>query len=593
MQNMWISVALIVAVIIVGIIAGKRLSTPGPQRRAVYFAFGTLAVLALWFFIFVAFFPAEWIVPFFTVACIVIPICVYMMVLRSGGKERAKAPSKRSFEIPKKDITVESAKAASTVSSGTSSASSATTPSKAVTPAPSASQQTAPASSTPTSAAKTDTSSAPATKAKAPATAAVATAPAKPAASEAPKATAKPSVEASKTSAKEAPKPMQPTAKAEAPSTQKSATESAPVAAPASTNPVEPAKSTEPQKAKPTKPTKQAAKPASHEAASKPFANKEHVAESAIEEATKKTPEPPVKAAPATTSPSEDQLREAAEIEILVDRAAEEEAAKVEELVRPFASQATPAMNAEKERELNVGAPVGSSKEKTPTNNRVDYDTQAVSHYIVMNASTNNAIALPFENAIAVGDTFITVQSYGSFVDANSPASKELVSDANKLVGVEVYSRTGNTLGTVTAFDFDPVFGAIKSITLDNGSEFKSDAFLFFAPDFVFVDDGSKSAADLRQAEDNTSDAPAAAPASTPATQPAPAAQPAAPAANADGLSNEDALLVDFLIGKTLNDDVANADDTFALPKGTEITREIALDAKKHDALLLLTMSVD
>lgn len=242
MQNMWISVALIVAVIIVGIIAGKRLSTPGPQRRAVYFAFGTLAVLALWFFIFVAFFPAEWIVPFFTVACIIIPICVYMMVLRSGGKERAKVPSKRSFEIPKKDITVESAKAASTVSSGTASASSATTPSKAATPAPSASQQTAPASSTPTSAAKTDTSSAPA---------------------------------------------------------------------------------------------------------------------------------------------------------------------------------------------------------------------------------------------------------------------------------------------------------------------------------------------------------------STPATQPAPAAQPAAPAANADGLSNEDALLVDFLIGKTLNDDVANADDTFALPKGTEITREIALDAKKHDALLLLTMSVD
>lgn len=228
---------------------------------------------------------------------------------------------------------------------------------------------------------------------------------------------------------------------------------------------------------------------------------------------------------------------------------------------------------------------------------RVDYDTQAVSHYIVMNASTNNAIALPFENAIAVGDTFITVQSYGSFVDANSPASKELVSDSNKLVGVEVYSRTGNTLGTVAAFDFDPIFGAIKSITLDNGSEFKSDVFLFFAPDFVFVDDGSKTAADLRQAEDSTSDAPAAAPAaapaSAPATQAAPAAQPAAPAANADGLSNEDALLLDFLIGKTLNDDVANADDTFALPKGTEITREIALDAKKHDALLLLTMSVD
>lgn len=91
------------------------------------------------------------------------------------------------------------------------------------------------------------------------------------------------------------------------------------------------------------------------------------MAEIAIEEATEKTPEPPVKAAPATTSPSEDQLREAAEIEILVDRAAEEEAAKIEELVRPFASQATPAMDAEKERELNVGAPVSSPAEEAPS----------------------------------------------------------------------------------------------------------------------------------------------------------------------------------------------------------------------------------
>lgn len=434
MQNMWISVALIVAVIIVGIIAGKRLSTPGPQRRAVYFAFGTLAVLALWFFIFVAFFPAEWIVPFFTVACIIIPICVYMMVLRSGGKERAKVPSKRSFEIPKKDITVESAKAASTVSSGTASASSATTPSKAATPAPSASQQTAPASSTPTSAAKTDTSSAPATKAKAPATAAVATAPTKPATSEAPKATAKPSAEA--------PKPTQPASKAEAPSTQKSTTESAPVAAPASTKPVEPAKSTEPQKAKPTKPTKQAAKPASHEAASKPFANKEHVAESAIEEATKKTPEPPVKAAPATTSPSEDQLREAAEIEILVDRAAEEEAAKIEELVRPFASQATPTMNAEKERELNVGAPVSSSKEKDAMLKRVIKQTKETLDGSIK-AGNNQERTDTLTEQVAILEGYLPEQIEGEALMA-------LIDEAVAETGATTKKDMGRVMGTLT-----------------------------------------------------------------------------------------------------------------------------------------------
>lgn len=68
---------------------------------------------------------------------------------------------------------------------------------------------------------------------------------------------------------------------------------------------------------------------------------------------------------------------------------------------------------------------------------------------------------------------------------------------------------------------------------------------------------------------------------------------PAAAPENADGLSNEDALLADFLIDKVLNDDTTNADGAFALPKGTEITREIVLEAKEHDALLLLTMSVD
>lgn len=365
MQNMWISVALIVAVIIVGIVAGKRLSAPGPQRRAAYFAFGTLAVLALWFFIFVAFFPAEWIVPFFTVACIVIPICVYMVVLRSGSKERAKVPSKRSFEIPKKDIAAESTKASSVISPGTASASSTTAPSKKAAPAPSASQQTAPASSASSSTAKADASATPTTKAKTPAATATAPTPAKPTASEAPKTTAKSSVESPKASAKDTPKPAQPTAKAEAPSTQKTATESTPVDSPTATKPVEPTKSTEPQKAKTTESAEQAAKPVSHEASSKPFVKKEQAAEIAIEESTEKTTDPAVKAAPVAASPSEDQLREAAEIEILVGHAAEEE---IEELVRPFASQASPAMNAEKERELNVGAPISSSEEQTPAN---------------------------------------------------------------------------------------------------------------------------------------------------------------------------------------------------------------------------------
>lgn len=101
MQNMWISVVLIVLIIVVGLIAGTRLSAPGPQRRAVFSAFGALAVLAIWFFVFIAFFPADWIVPFFTVACIVIPICIYVGVSRGTRDKSMKIPKAKSVDTIK------------------------------------------------------------------------------------------------------------------------------------------------------------------------------------------------------------------------------------------------------------------------------------------------------------------------------------------------------------------------------------------------------------------------------------------------------------------------------------------------------------
>lgn len=110
MQNMWISVALIVLIIIVGLIAGTRLSAPGSQKRAVTWAFGFLAALVLLFFIFINTMPGDWIVPLFTVLCIVVPICVYVIISRLSRKEaRSNVSSsgnprllgKKDFSLPK------------------------------------------------------------------------------------------------------------------------------------------------------------------------------------------------------------------------------------------------------------------------------------------------------------------------------------------------------------------------------------------------------------------------------------------------------------------------------------------------------------
>ena len=218
---------------------------------------------------------------------------------------------------------------------------------------------------------------------------------------------------------------------------------------------------------------------------------------------------------------------------------------------------------------------------------RVNCDTLAVSHYIVASATTNAPLALPFDRALAIGDTFVTVQSRENFLAASDPEAQALIADGFKLVGVEAYSRTGNKLGTVATYDFDPVYGTVTSVTLDDGTVFAADTFVFFAPEFVFVDNGAKTAAELRAgvAEAEVEDA---------VEEVAEAEEAAEEAAEAGPeLSAEDAQLVELLVGATLVDDVASEDGSFTVAKDTVLTREIVDDAIAHDALLLLTLAAD
>lgn len=250
---------------------------------------------------------------------------------------------------------------------------------------------------------------------------------------------------------------------------------------------------------------------------------------------------------------------------------------------------------------------------------RVDCDSLAVSHYIVASATTTAPLVLPFDRALSVGDTFVTIQSRENFLPASSTEAQALIAGGFKLVGVEVYSRTGNKLGTVASYEFDPVYGAVTSIALADGTVFGADAFVFFAPEFVFVDDGAKTAAELRAtglvadeavaetvAEEVVEEAVAEAAIETAVEEAEEEAveEAAEEAADAEAeeeaeeleapeLSDEDAQLVELLVGATLVDDVASKDGAFSQKKGTVLTRAMVYDAVAHDALLLLTLGAD
>lgn len=246
---------------------------------------------------------------------------------------------------------------------------------------------------------------------------------------------------------------------------------------------------------------------------------------------------------------------------------------------------------------------------------RVDCDSLAVSHYVVASATTTAPLVLPFGQALSVGDTFVTIQSRENFLPASSTEAQALIAGGFKLVGVEAYSRTGDKLGAVASYEFDPVYGTVTSLKLADGTVFSADTFVFFAPEFIFVDNGAKTAAELRAtaavAEETVAEV-----AEVPATEEtvAEAEEEAAEEAVEEAveeaieeaaeavaeeelevpeLSDEDAQLVELLVGATLVDDVTSEDGAFALKKDTVLTRAMVYDAISHDALLLLTLGAD
>jgi sporulation protein YlmC with PRC-barrel domain len=230
---------------------------------------------------------------------------------------------------------------------------------------------------------------------------------------------------------------------------------------------------------------------------------------------------------------------------------------------------------------------------------RVDCDTCAISHFIVRNPSTGTSMVLPFNRSVAIGDTFLTIQSREDILPASQEADR-IVDEGFKATGIEVFSKAGNRLGVVQGYEFDPTYGEVTKLDMGDDADFNADDFIFFSPDFIFVDDGEPTASEMR---------------ATPKTaavkhEPVSTAKPAwfdnasqqveeahvepvvELVADEPAMSDEDQALREFLIGALVDDDVVSEDGLFKVAKGERLTAEQVTEAEKHEALLLLTMSV-
>ena len=101
MGDMTIGIALFVLIIVIGLAIGLRLSSTSPQRHAVLVAFGSMAVIAGLFYAFAMNASQLWTAPVFAIACIVVPIGAYTLMMRRAQPEKKVVSRRASNEAPK------------------------------------------------------------------------------------------------------------------------------------------------------------------------------------------------------------------------------------------------------------------------------------------------------------------------------------------------------------------------------------------------------------------------------------------------------------------------------------------------------------
>ncbi|MCE5235895.1 MAG: PRC-barrel domain-containing protein [Clostridiaceae bacterium] len=121
------------------------------------------------------------------------------------------------------------------------------------------------------------------------------------------------------------------------------------------------------------------------------------------------------------------------------------------------------------------------------------------------------------------------------------------------MLGATVLSSAGNILGAVKDFSFDEKTGSLSAVYLDNGAEYGSAQVASLAGNVVFIDES---------------------------------------AAEAPRVSRVNQESKQFLLGKTLQNDVGSDDGAFFAASGTVLTSAVLDEAELHDAILLMTLNV-
>ena len=183
---------------------------------------------------------------------------------------------------------------------------------------------------------------------------------------------------------------------------------------------------------------------------------------------------------------------------------------------------------------------------------------KSVDHLILKDSRGYGFYGIAFKEVLGMGADYAitsTIENVKKIYE-----SKELLEVTEKgfyLLGATALSSTGDIIGEVSDFAFNPKTGAIEKLFLGNGNEFLADKIAALAGNTAFLNQGEAEFAPEQS-----------------------------------GYSEIEEDSIRFLLGKVVKTAVTSDDGEFTVSVGTELTRDILEQAAAHDALLTLTLNV-
>lgn len=186
---------------------------------------------------------------------------------------------------------------------------------------------------------------------------------------------------------------------------------------------------------------------------------------------------------------------------------------------------------------------------------------------IVMNPDTKEVIMvmdegvfsdfhiLRREDAMGIGGDFIMIKT-GQAIQSSreNPELAKMLTEYYSIIGLLVVTSKGNIVSHIQDFSIDESNWQIVEIMLEDGKIYTKNQLLSVSSKYVFVQEDEEAAAE---------DEP------------------------------EQVDEVGYLTGMTVIEDVTDEEGTFTVEKGTVLTEEIVMQAKKKDMLARLVMNVE